>query len=331
MLKKRYLLFLCLISICYVCSSCGKQEEQTSSEMTPDKGRYSCSEIDDPINNLGKYLSFNSICDLDAYTLVTCAIDQKTGKNIYKKHLFQNGNWSEEDFLADVKDKTFTGFYKDRSSKNLYAVINAMSMTGIEDSGLPGENQETRFEFYKIEDGGKTKAYPVDQLESIDNLLWLGVKRDTYAIFYNTEYKKLYEYDIKEQLIHKEWSDANILSLCVEDDKMYSLNALDVTEITVFEEGAEETETIVLPEVEKALAIDVLEDEIFILTEKGIWVGNWDSENSFRKIFDGSGVTVDFNYLLDFRCVQEEDDYAFYICSTDENNAFKMNEIKRNK
>lgn len=323
-----------------LCTSCATNTE--SNTVTPSSinvdNSYVCKEIKAPFENISDYLSYNTVYNPDAYTVITGTQDAQTMKNTYQKLEYINNEWKNTTFTIDDKNTMVFGFYRSDNGK-LYGestvsetkvIVNDNAGANTTSSPKKGESHRNIYEIN--EKDNSTKIYTVKKwkgVDDFDNLMWQGVKEDKYAIFYEMEKENLYSYDFREQKTVEHWEDISAKSLCVSGKEIYVLDSTDVAQIIILKSGAKEAEKITFPKIRNAVSLDILDEELFLLTTDGIYIGNSSSANSFTKIFDGTGITIDWEYLSDFSVTRDGNDYKFYLSSSSESGEITVNEIKR--
>lgn len=287
---------ICIFIILLLNTSCAANQE--SSTVTPapvaQDNSYQCREIQAPFKNISEYSSHNTVYNPETYTIITGTQDTQTMKNTYQKLEYINNEWKNTTFAIDDKNTMVFGFYRSDNGK-LYGESTVLATKVAENSNA----------------GVKATSSPQKG----------EAHRNIYEINETDSSTKIHSV--------KKWKDISAKSLCISGKEIYFLNSTDVAQISVLKSGAKGAEKITLPQICNPVSLDILDEEIFLLTTDGIYIGNGSSANSFTKIFDGAGLTIDWEYLSDFRAARDENDYKFYLSSSNESGEMTVNEIKK--
>ena len=244
-----------------------------------------------------------------------------------------SGKWDKLQIPVTTGEDILTAFYKSESGKLYGRVVNRETNIYIdaEDNQTDSEEIEEAFLYIINEEDGSAEKIPVKKwkgIEFIDNLEWEGVIKDQYSIFYDYDKKIMYAYDFVNQKVAESWGDVSLKDVCATKDGIYGINSSDTTQISFLKLGAEEPEELMLPGIRKAVAVDVVDEMIFILAQDGIYEAKLDSDDAFEKIYEKNGLIKEDEYLY-YRVIAKDDGFIFYLASRDENRNVTFYEIKK--
>ena len=328
---------VCLIILAFAFNtSCGVNEE-TSDEgkgKVVDKKTYVCREIAHPRGNKTADLGWGEslLSKSDTFTIMTGAFPA-AGVSHCTKYEYLAGEWNKTEIPVTTGEDILSAFYKSESGKLYGRVVNRKTKTYIDEEG----NQTGREEFEEVflfvinEEDGSVEKMPIKKWEGInfiDDLEWEGVIKDQYSIFYDIENEIMYAYDFVNQEVAESWEDVSLKNVCTTDDGIYGINSSDTTQISFLKLGVEEPEELVLPEIRKAIAVDVVDEMIFLLTDNGIYKAEVGSDDAFEKIYEKNGLIKQDEYLY-YRAIAKDEDFVFYLTSSDENSNMTFYEIKK--
>lgn len=94
------------------------------------------------------------------------------------------------------------------------------------------------------------------------------------------------------------WKDISAKSLCISGKEIYFLNSTDVAQISVLKSGAKGAEKITLPQICNPVSLDILDEEIFLLTTDGIYIGNGSSQTASQKSLTAPDLLLIGNIYL---------------------------------
>lgn len=270
-------------------------------------------------------MSYGASSESDLFEIVTAKMDDQTGRDVYNKYIYKDGKWTKKLFPLNIG--SLGKLYRESTSGKLYGIQNVVSGTVVERYDTQKNFQE-RIELYEIDETGDTIKYIIDNVENIKTLYWLGVNKSECAVFYDFKRKLLLEYDYKNRRVKKSWKDEDVQSLCICGNQMYAINSDETTRLSIYRSGKKRPERIKLPEIKDAMAMDVREGNIFILTEDGIYQSRMGGEDSFDKIMDNKQYDLTDHSLLDYKAIKERDQYVHYIIVMDEENHEEMFEVR---
>lgn len=327
----------CLIILVFaITTSCGVSEETSDKgkEKMVDKKTYVCREIVHPRGNKTADLGWGEslLSKSDSFALMTGSFPS-AGVSRCTKYEYLTGEWSKTEISVTTGEDILSAFYKSESGKLYGRVVNRKTKTIIDEEGNVTDKEEFEEAFlYTInEEDGAAEKIPIKKwkgIEFIDNLEWEGVIKDQYSIFYDIENEIMYAYDFVNQEVAESWKDISLKNVCTTDDGIYGINSSDTTQISILKLGEEEPEELILPEIRKAIAVDVVDEMIFILAQDGIYEAKVDSENAFQKIYEKDGLIKQDEYLY-YRAMAKDEDFVFYLTTSDENSNMTFYEIKK--
>ncbi len=245
---------------------------------------------------------------------------------IYSRNIFQGNKWTTSDVLVD--DVFNGGVYYEPHSNILYGNVCDVAEENTNENGY--DESKWMGKIYKIVSGGAVTTYATENIDAIENHVWYGINENGNSIYYAPTEGKVLEYNYSEKEIENSWKNVRCIDLCVTNRAIYGLESKDVAVIRVMEDGVYEPREINFPEIKNPLAMDIVDDIIFILNEDGVYTSDVTQPQKVEKIFDCQSATIDFEYLNDFQVVNEEMDYAIYMSSFDDMiGKYVTNEIKR--
>ncbi len=318
------------------CTSCVSNEETSTTSNTTalEKDIYVCREIAHPKNNKASDLGWGQsmINSSNSFSIMAGAFPA-AGVSHCTKYEYLSGKWDKLQIPVTTGEDILTAFYKSESGKLYGRVVNRETNIYIdaEDNQTDSEEIEEAFLYIINEEDGSAEKIPVKKwkgIEFIDNLEWEGVIKDQYSIFYDYDKKIMYAYDFVNQKVAESWGDVSLKDVCATKDGIYGINSSDTTQISFLKLGAEEPEELMLPGIRKAVAVDVVDEMIFILAQDGIYEAKLDSDDAFEKIYEKNGLIKEDEYLY-YRVIAKDDGFIFYLSSRDENRNVTFYEIKK--
>ncbi|MCI9537828.1 MAG: hypothetical protein HFG35_06005 [Eubacterium sp.] len=318
------------------CTSCVSNEETSTTSNTTalEKDIYVCREIAHPKNNKASDLGWGQsmINSSNSFSIMAGAFPA-AGVSHCTKYEYLSGKWDKLQIPVTTGEDILTAFYKSESGKLYGRVVNRETNIYIdaEDNQTDSEEIEEAFLYIINEEDGSAEKIPVKKwkgIEFIDNLEWEGVIKDQYSIFYDYDKKIMYAYDFVNQKVAESWGDVSLKDVCATKDGIYGINSSDTTQISFLKLGAEEPEELMLPGIRKAVAVDVVDEMIFILAQDGIYEAKLDSDDAFEKIYEKNGLIKEDEYLY-YRVIAKDDGFIFYLASRDENRNVTFYEIKK--
>ena len=328
---------LALILVIFLCMSCTSDEEFSKTSKTAfQKDDYVCQEIAHPKNNKASDLGWGEsmVNSPGSFTIMTGAFPA-VGVSHCTKYEYLSGKWDKSQILVTTGEDILTAFYKSESGKVYGRVVNRETNINInttaEGDQTDYEEIEEAFLYIINEEDGSAEKIPIKKwkgIEFIDNLEWEGVIKDQYSIFYDYDNKIMYAYDFVNQEVAESWEDVSLKDVCATDDGIYGINSSDTTQISFLKLGEKEPEELMLPGIRKAVAVDVVDEMIFILAQDGIYEAKLDSDDAFEKIYEKNGLIKEDEYLY-YRAMAKDDNFVFYLTTSDENSNMTFYEIKK--
>ncbi len=334
-MRKKVLVCLIILAFAFN-TSCGINEEVSDKGKgkVVDKKPYICREIAHPRGNKTADLGWGEslLSKSDSFAIMTGAFPS-AGVSRCTKYEYLTGEWSKTEISVTTGEDILTAFYKSESGKLYGRVVNRTSKTYIDKDGnqIGSEDLEEAFLYIINEEDGTTEKVPIKKwkgVDFIDNLEWEGVIKDQYSIFYDIENEIMYAYDFVNQEVAESWEDISLKNVCTTDDGIYGINSSDTTQISFLKLGEEEPEELILPEIRKAIAVDVVDEMIFLLTENGIYEAKVGTDDAFEKIYEKNGLIKRDEYLY-YRAIAKDDNFVFYLTTSDENSNMTFYEIKK--
>lgn len=326
---------LVFVLVIFLCTSCVSDEEVSQTPKPAlQKDTYVCREIAHPKNNKASDLGWGQsmINSPGAFALMTGAFPA-AGVSHCTKYEYLSGKWNKSQIPVTTGKDILSAFYKSESGKLYGRVVNRTSTTYLNEEGTKSYSEEFEEAFLYIinEEDGSAERVPIKKwkgIELIDNLEWEGVIKDQYSIFYDYDKKIMYTYDFVNQKVAESWKDVSLKDVCATDDGIYGIYSSDTTQISFLKMGVEEAEELTLPGIRKALAVDVVDEMIFVLAQDGIYGAKLDSDDAFEKIYEKDGFIKEDEYLY-YRAVEKDGSFVFYLTTSDENGNMTFYEIKK--
>ena len=325
------------ILVIIFCTSCATNGETSTTSNTSAflKDTYVCQEIAHPKNNKASDLGWGEsmVNTPGSFTIMTGAFPA-VGVSHCTKYEYLSGKWDKSQIPVTTGEDILTAFYESESGKLYGRVVNRTTKvyaTDEEGNRRDSEEIEEAFLYVINEEDGSAEKIPIKKwkgIEFIDNLEWEGVIKDQYSIFYDYNNKIMYAYDFVNQEVAESWEDVSLKDVCATDDGNYGINSSDTTQISFLKLGAEEPEELMLPGIRKAVAVDVVDEMIFILAQDGIYEAKLDSDDAFGKIYEKNGLIKEDEYLY-YRAMEKDNNFVFYLTISDENSNMTFYEIKK--
>ena len=320
------------------CTSCVSNEETSTTSNTTalEKDIYVCREIAHPKNNKASDLGWGEsmVNSPGSFTIMTGAFPA-AGMSHCTKYEYLSGKWDKSQIPVTRGEDILTAFYKSESGKLYGRVVNRETNINInttaEGDQTDYEEIEEAFIYIINEEDGTTEKMPIKKwkgIEFIDNLEWEGVIKDQFSIFYDYDNKIMYAYDFVNQEVAESWEDVSLKDVCATEDGIYGIDSSDTTQISFLKLGVEEPEELMLPGIRKAVAVDVVDEMIFILAQDGIYEAKVDSDDAFEKIYEKDGLIKEDEYLY-YRAMAKDEDFVFYLTTSDEDSNMTFYEIKK--
>mgnify|MGYP007067132745 CR=1 FL=1 len=325
------------VLVIILCTSCASNEETSTAPTTTalEKDTYVCREIAHPKNNKASDLGWGEsmVNSHGTFTIMTGAFPA-AGVSHCTKYEYLSGKWDKSQILVTTGEDILTAFYKSESGKLYGRVVNRTTKVyAADEEGNRRDSEEFEEAFLYIinEEDGSAEKIPIKKwkgIEFIDNLEWEGVIKDQYSIFYDYDNKIMYAYDFLNQEVAESWEDVSLKDVCATEDGIYGINSSDTTQISFLKLGVKEPEELMLPGIRKAVAVDVVDEMIFILAQDGIYEAKLGSDEAFEKIYEKNGLIKEDEYLY-YRAMAKDEDFVFYLTASDENSNMTFYEIKK--
>ncbi len=332
----KVLAFMSVLVIIF-CTSCVSNEEisKTSNTTVLEKDTYVCREIAHPKNNKASDLGWGEsmVNSPSSFTIMAGAFPA-AGVSHCTKYEYLSGKWDKLQIPVTTGEDILTAFYKSESGKLYGRVVNrSTKVYAADEEGNRRDSEEFEEAFLYLinEEDGSAEKMPVKKwkgIEFIDNLEWEGVIKDQYSIFYDYDNKIMYAYDLVNQKVAESWEDVALKDVCATDEGIYGINSSDTTQISFLRLGVEEPEELILPGIRKAVAVDVVDEMVFILAQDGIYEAKLGSDDAFEKIYEKDGLIKEDEYLY-YRAIAKDDNFVFYLTTSDENRNMTFYEIKK--